>query len=252
MWMMHFGSDLGTLWCKWETFGSHSDVHCILTFLVPMWEHVGCHLGRFRTLGITFGTLRNFIDFGSDLVAPVVRWMCLPYIAGRLEWDFASYGHEGFGITFGMLWDHFRDASKFHRFWKRFGFQNYRSNGVCWQCRQRAGGRGRGHEADFKNSRIQLRSFWRYPHTAARRGGPQYLAAPVPPTAIATLLEGQIVNWRRRLQLETRLQPWGSDCSLEDQIAATRRRLWPGGADCRHKAQIAAWRVQIADCKLRL
>jgi len=59
------------------------------------------------------------------------------------------------------------------------------------------------------------------------------------------------------------LQLGGSDCTLEVEILAWRRRLDPGGSDCIMEAQAPAWRLrlrpgvlmpeaQIAACRLRL
>jgi len=67
----------------------------------------------------------------------------------------------------------------------------------------------------------------------AQHGGFEGFASAADPNA--TLLEGQIVNWRLRLQ------PGESDCSLEAQTAALRFRLQLGGAGCRLEVRIAAW-----------
>jgi len=42
------------------------------------------------------------------------------------------------------------------------------------------------------------------------------------------------------------------DCSLEAEIVACTLKLQPGGSDCSPEAQIAGWRVQIAAWTLRL
>lgn len=88
-------------------------------------------------------------------------------------------------------------------------------------------------------------------------------ASPLPPTPIATLLEGQIVNWRVTLQPggsncstvlrlqpggACRLQPGVAACSLEAQIAAWGVRLQSGGSDCSLEAQIVGWKLSLHGC----